>query len=250
MSDQTVKMWGVHERSNPDGLVKKFPGFTGIRSIACGSSWLCGVDDSDELFCLAPSAGGVSDVAELVERSAVTETRIDQLAVGLDVACVRAGTSVYCWGANFNGQLALLELNLVQIDLAPSDPGGPARFVATGGGVTCFSLTNGQVRCWGSDLHEGSLGQPELTSPDPERRSLGGSEDEQGASLPAIKLGQGVRARSVATSGYHTCALLEDRRIKCWGRNTSGQLGIGAAEAAVGDEIGEMGEALPFAMVQ
>jgi cysteine-rich repeat protein len=250
MTDQTVRIWGVHEGSNPDGALVNFPGFASIKAIACGSSWLCGVDDSDRLFCLAPSASGVFDIAELVDRSAVTETRIDQLAVGESAACVLAGTSAYCWGSNFNGQLALLEPNLVQNDLAQTDPGGPTRFVATAGGVTCFALTNGEVRCWGSDLLEGALGQPEITSPYPEGRNIGGYEGDQGSDLPAIKLGPDAKVRSVATNGTHTCALLEGSRIKCWGRNSSGQLGIGTTEAAVGDEIGEMGEALPFVLLE
>lgn len=138
----------------------------------------------------------------------------------------------------------------MQSNLARSDPGGPARFVTTQGGISCFALTSGEALCWGSDHQEGALGQPEITSPYPEGRNIGGYESDQGANLPAINLGQGVRARSIATSGYHTCALLEDRRIKCWGRNTSAQLGIGRTEPAVGDEIDEMGEALRYALVE
>lgn len=250
MGDQTVKLWGVHETANPDGSVVRFPGFERIQQIACGSTWICGLDDTKQPFCLAPSANGVSDTATAVDRSAVPDTQFDQLAVGESAACVLGGTAAYCWGANFNGQLALLVPNLVEDGPARSDPGGPARFVATGGGVSCFALTNGEVRCWGSDLLQGALGQPEITSPYPEGRNIGGFEGDSGADLPAIKLGQGVRARSVATNGTHTCALLEDSRIKCWGRNSSGQLGIGTTEAAMGDEVGEMGDSLPFALVE
>jgi cysteine-rich repeat protein len=44
--------------------------------------------------------------------------------------------------------------------------------------------------------------------------------------------------------GTHTCALLNDGSVKCWGRNALGQLGLGDT-AARGDGPGELGEALP-----
>jgi hypothetical protein len=38
-----------------------------------------------------------------------------------------------------------------------------------------------------------------------------------------------ARAIAVATGEYHACALLDDHRVKCWGDNNFGQLGIGDA---------------------
>jgi alpha-tubulin suppressor-like RCC1 family protein len=37
----------------------------------------------------------------------------------------------------------------------------------------------------------------------------------------------GVNAKQVATGIYHTCALLNNGSVKCWGDNTSSQLGDG-----------------------
>jgi len=40
-------------------------------------------------------------------------------------------------------------------------------------------------------------------------------------------------AVSVATSGTHACALLEDGSVKCWGNNDYGQLGDGTRTSSL-----------------
>ena len=47
------------------------------------------------------------------------------------------------------------------------------------------------------------------------------------------------------SGSYHgTCALLDNRSVKCWGDNSVGQLGIGNT-SSMGDAAGEMGDSLP-----
>jgi hypothetical protein len=51
------------------------------------------------------------------------------------------------------------------------------------------------------------------------------------------------RALTVVAGRYHTCAILDDHRVKCWGDNNYGQLGIGDYRSRVAPA--DMGDALP-----
>ena len=59
------------------------------------------------------------------------------------------------------------------------------------------------------------------------------------AVLPSIDLGTGRTATAISTGNYHTCALLDNASVKCWGYNLYGQLGIGNT-THMGDNTGEM----------
>ena len=64
-----------------------------------------------------------------------------------------------------------------------------------------------------------------------------------GDALLAIDLGTGRTATAIAVGSRNTCALLDDATVKCWGINSSGQLGQGDTSWR-GDEVDEMGDFL------
>ena len=47
-----------------------------------------------------------------------------------------------------------------------------------------------------------------------------------GDNLPAVDLGAGRTATAVVSSGHDACALLDSGRVKCWGANLDGRLGL------------------------
>ena len=60
-----------------------------------------------------------------------------------------------------------------------------------------------------------------------------------------VDLGAGRTALAVsAPAASHTCALLDNHTVKCWGANGGGQLGIGNT-TTMGDGPGEMGDQPP-----
>ncbi len=152
---------------------------------------------------------------------------------------------VKCWGRNWNGQLGLGDAenrgdepgemgdDLPAVDLGT---GVIALDISVGAEHACALLQGGLVKCWG-DNYQGPLGLGN-------EENHGVTPGDMGDSLPAVDLGAGAKAVSVAAGFQHTCALLDDGRVKCWGRSLSGVLGLGSKESW-GDEPNEMGDALP-----
>ena len=65
-----------------------------------------------------------------------------------------------------------------------------------------------------------------------------------GNSLPTVSLGAGRSAKTLSLGWLHSCALLDNNLVKCWGANSDGQLGLGDTSNR-GDGGGEKGDSLP-----
>lgn len=87
---------------------------------------------------------------------------------------------------------------------------GPALAVAAGQFHSCAVTRTGRVKCWGS----GDWGQ------------LGNGVGVS-SPVPVDVVGLTGRALAVTPGWMHTCALLEDGRVMCWGAGNFGQLGDG-----------------------
>ena len=86
----------------------------------------------------------------------------------------------------------------------------------------CALLEDGAVKCWGYN-GSGQLGQGD-------RFDRGDESGEMGNDLALIDLGTGRTATSIGSLYRHTCAVLDNGAVKCWGDNTWGQLGQGDTE--------------------
>ena len=169
------------------------------------------------------------------------------VAAGSDHTCALLDDhSIKCWGDNTSGQLGQgntvirgrtpndLGANLAPVDLGP---GRTALDVSTNASShVCALLDDHSIKCWGDNTH-GGLGLGDTNA-------RGDGPGEMGASLPAVDLGPGRTALAVSAGYAHTCAVLDDHSIRCWGWNTSGQLGLGDT-ASRGGSPGEMGASLP-----
>ncbi|MEC7280146.1 MAG: FG-GAP-like repeat-containing protein, partial [Candidatus Thermoplasmatota archaeon] len=137
---------------------------------------------------------------------------------GNTVCAIDDNGDLKCWGSDQYGQLGtpgtaqlLTSPPSTPIDLGP---GRTAVAVDTGGiGQTCAILDNGDLKCWGNNDY-GQLGDGTTTS-------------RTSPSSTPVNLGAGRTAVAVSVGTYHTCAILDNGDLKCWGGDYHGQLGDG-----------------------
>jgi len=132
-----------------------------------------------------------------------------------------------CWGNSIYGVTGRPCNNNV---CAPDEvlslgTGRTVKQLALSGYHGCAVLDNADLKCWGSNdvfqLARDNAGLNNVTGDD---------VDEMGDALPVVeRSGVALDVVQVATGLYHTCALLADETVSCWGENAFGQLGIGLA---------------------
>lgn len=132
------------------------------------------------------------------------------LAAGYDQSCaLRSSGAVACWGANSQGELGNTTHNPSNTPVAVSGITDAAGIVADNY-HTCALRVGGGVLCWGSN------GSGEFGNGSP-----GGN-----SSSPVAVTGIS-NATAIAAGATHSCAVLSDGTVNCWGANDQNQLGEG-----------------------
>jgi len=173
----------------------------------------------------------------------------------------RASGSVLCWGevGDLGPETCMLDAPPITVGCVhspmpyPTDPGvvglgvgrqtcvryagGNAACLATpkgavemladvaelsfGGRHGCARVYDGGVLCWG----DGAVGQLGAPSSELCNSELGNNP----CSAEPLDTGLATVAQ-IASGESHTCALLTDGTVRCWGANDAGQLGFGALD--------------------
>jgi alpha-tubulin suppressor-like RCC1 family protein len=136
---------------------------------------------------------------------------VARLSVGSGYACVvTSAGGVKCWGSNAGG---LLGDGTTTDRSTPVDVVGLASgavSVSAGEYATCALTEASGVKCWGRNFH-GTVGD--------------GTTTDRWSPVGVAGLASGVSALTAGSA--HVCAVMATGRVKCWGWNEDGQLGIG-----------------------
>jgi len=157
----------------------------------------------------------------LATAAAGATTRQSSVAVGEAHQCALSTTGVVkCWGRNGEGQVGNGDATGQFVPKPVAVLTGAAT-IATGDDHTCAVMQDATVKCWGRN-DAGEIGDGTRTN----------------AIKPTMVKGVGGAGvlngvRTVVAGGDHTCALMKNKSVKCWGQNNDGVLGNGTIKNAL-----------------
>lgn len=218
--DNELKCWG----SNPQKQIQfdsqaRFPltqiqdGTDTFLDVAIGTSHTCSLNQDGEAKCWGANSylqmgNGLEDEIFMDRTTVATSARFTSLSAGLTFTCgIReSDKKLLCWGFNQYGNLGnnVTTNAKVPVESHLDD----VKFVSAGGNTTCALNSIGVLYCWGEDAN-GQSGQGMMAQ-----------------SSSPVTIDRGIKY-SFIDSGlfYHSCGILEQGTLKCWGNNGNGQIG-------------------------
>ncbi len=214
---------------------------TAILDIQVGYYHACAVIEGGRVRCW-----GRNDVGQLGRANAETVGDDEVPAAVGDVAlpwpvvqltssfehnCARnANAELLCWGRSAHGELGYGNTEAIGDDELPSslaavDLGAASTQVIASQSHSCSIDASGSAKCWGWGTF-GRLGYGNTVN-------IG--DDETPAAVGSVPVGHQIE-EMCPDAGAHTCAVLSDGGIKCWGFNNYGQLGYGHTDTIGDDE--------------
>lgn len=202
----------------------------GISSVTAGQNFSCGGTTTGNVYCWGLNTNGQLGINSTTNKHTPVEvlgvsgvgnlSNIVSVVSGATFSCaLSAAGNVYCWGYNGYGQLGIGNTTQQKEPVEVAGVGGVGKLsniVAISAGYlhVCAISAAGNTYCWGYNAY-GQLGNNSTTQ----------------QKLPVEVLGVGgsgdlSTVQSIATGGYHTCALTAAGYVYCWGYNNYGELGI------------------------
>lgn len=201
--------------------------FTEVLDIVAGGAHTCALIETGRVRCWGLNSAGqlgynnTDNIGDNEHPAEPGDVPLGEKAMAIDMGrdhvCAHlVDDNVRCWGEGSAGQLGQGNTNDIGDDEFPFSVTGvsvdePVVDIVTGANHTCALVDGGTVRCWGLAT-SGQLGYGNTTN----------------LAIPlSVEVHIGATVSAIRAGGDHNCALLADGKIRCWGRNDSGQLGYG-----------------------
>ena len=199
-------------------------------SIYAGGHYTCAILDDESVKCWGQNDQGQLGIGST--SNANTPTTINtlgsgrtavSLATAFDSVCALLDDgSVKCWGSDFDGQLGNGGTN-ADLSSPPSSAinlgtSRTAKAITGGEFHFCAILDDDSIKCWGQGT-DGKLG-------------TGSTGDRSTPTSTSGSFASGRYAVAIDAGYDHTCVLLDNGDMTCWGSDADGQLGNGASSSS------------------
>jgi len=193
-------------------------GLTNVVSIAAGADHTCAVRVDGTLWCWGEWwTSNSSEFFSTAPQQNTSLSGVTSVAIGGKHTCaLLANGTVKCFGNNTSGQLGTG--NTIGGNVPPltaplsANAGVGAVDLLAGFDFTCARLSDGSVSCWGAD----SFGQ------------LGNGNSTQIVPSP-VPVSVAPKVVALTAGGEHSCVILVDGTVSCWGSDDLGVLGDGGS---------------------
>ena len=207
---------GRGSTSISEGTPADVSGLTsGVESISAGWNHACARLTSGGVKCWGANGNGQLGDGTTTTRSSPVDvsslTNVASISAGSFYSCaVTTAGGAKCWGSNDSGQVGDNSTTDRTTPVNVSGLTSGVELVSTANYHTCALMTAGGVKCWGYNYY-GQLGD--------------GTASDRLVPGDVTGLTSGV---SLLSAGHDfVCARNTSYVVKCWGRNTQGQLGDG-----------------------
>lgn len=203
---------GTPQQSN---VPMQVTGGHNFRSIAAGSSHMCGITTAGRIWCWGyNNSGELGNGSRTYSPQPVagqTALTVESLALGADYSCaITTNGQTWCWGFDGRGNLGdgrpASNGNTFSLTPVQVTGGHVFRQITAGQYTTCGVTTANQAFCWGRNGNRfGSGNTTDSSSP--------------------VAVAGGHSFRQLSAGFGHACAVTADHAVYCWGSNDNGQLG-------------------------
>jgi alpha-tubulin suppressor-like RCC1 family protein len=221
-SSARLKCWGYNvygqlglgDNLDDQSVPQLVPGLDHVKKVSTGDDTTCAIVGGDgKLKCWGYNGyGQIGDGTKKDRHHPVVTLKsgVKTVDFGVYHTCATLTNGhAKCWGTNSYGQIGdgtdteRLKPRLVeQVDNVKN--------ISAGYDYTCATTSGGAAKCWGYNEY-GQLGD--------------GGYDSRKRAKTVTGLDKNVK--TVQAGYYHTCAIVGDGRLKCWGNNSNGEIGAG-----------------------
>jgi alpha-tubulin suppressor-like RCC1 family protein len=206
---------GNGDTSDSDGAVGVKMLMPGVRSIAVGDAHVCAVNGDASVACWGFNGGGElgngNKMSSDLPVAVMNLGGADQITAGDGFTCAHTvADAVWCWGFGFNGEIGIDDFEPFTTPQRLTSLTGTMKLVA-GGSHACVIKASGALSCWGAS-YSGEIGD--------------GGYNNRGTPV-VVPMPGGASVLDVSAGEEHTCVVLADSSVACWGDDRFGQLGDG-----------------------